>query len=101
MRQMLTTNRDCQRDGAKNAIPTIGEIEGRMAVLEVVAQSALTHALDEGDEVVDASLLADIRKAMRDKCSELKLDKEDSISAICFAEELIEAAIEAAHPVRQ
>jgi hypothetical protein len=38
---------------------------------------------------------------MRDKCSELKLDKEDSISAICFAEELIEAAIEASHPIHQ
>jgi hypothetical protein len=98
---MLTTNRDCQRDGAKNAIPTMGEIEGRMAVLEVVAQSALTHALDEGDDLVDANLLAEIRKAMRDKCSELKLDKADSVAAICFAEELIEAAIEASHLVKQ
>ncbi len=98
---MLTTNRDCRCDGAKNAIPTMGEIEGRMAVLEVVAQSALRHALYEGDEIVDAHLLEDIRRAMHDKCSELKLDKEDSISALSFAEELIEAAIEASHPVRQ
>jgi hypothetical protein len=98
---MLTTNRDCRREGAKNAIPTLGEIEGRMAVLEVVAQSALTHALDEGDEAVDANLLADIRRAMHDKCSELKLDKEDSLSALSFAEELIEAAVKAAHPFQQ
>lgn len=98
---MLTTNRDCQRDGAKNAIPTMGEIEGRMAVLEVVAQSALVHALDEGDKAVDERLLADIRKAMRAKCKELKLEKADATLAICFAEELIEAAIEASHPMHQ
>ncbi len=98
---MLTTNRDCQRDGARNAIPSLGEIEGRIAVLEVVAQSALIHALDEGDKIVDARLVAEIRKAMRAKCSELKLDKADSVSAIGFAEELIEAAIEASHPIRQ
>jgi hypothetical protein len=94
---MLTTNRDCRRNGAKNAIPTIGEVEGRMAVLEVVAQSALTHALDEGDEIVDAHLLEDIRRAMRDKCDELKLGDDDSLSALSFAEELIEAAIQASH----
>lgn len=96
---MLTTNRDCKRQGAMRAIPTLGEIEGRMAVLEVVAQSALTHALDEGDDLVDARMLAEIRKAMRQKCSELKLDADDSESAISFAEELIEAAVEASHPL--
>jgi hypothetical protein len=98
---MLTTNRDCKRNGQMKAIPTMGELEGRMAVLEVVAQSALIHALDEGDDFVDAALLADIRKAMHDKCSELKLDREDSRSALSFAEELIEAAVEASTPVRQ
>jgi hypothetical protein len=98
---MLTTNRDCKRDHAMRAIPSLGEIEGRMAVLEVVAQSALTHALDEGDDSVDAALLACIRKAMQDKCMELKLCKDDSESALSFAEELIEAAVEASHPLHQ
>ncbi len=79
---MLTTNRDCKRQGAMRAIPTLGEIEGRMAVLEVVAQSALTHALDEGDDLVDARMLAEIRKAMRQKCSELKLEDLRAISFV-------------------
>lgn len=98
---MLTTNRECGRDSAKNAIPSLGEIEGRMAVLEVVAQAALTHALIEGDESVDKALLARIRHAIHDKCSELKLDHMDADSAVGFAEELIEAAIDAAHLNRQ
>jgi hypothetical protein len=98
---MLTTNRDCKREHAMRAIPSLGEIEGRMAVLEVVAQSALTHALEEGDDSVDTALLAAIRSAMRDKCVELKLDKDDSESALSFAEELIEAAVEASNPVHQ
>jgi hypothetical protein len=98
---MLTTNRDCKREHAMRAIPSLGEIEGRMAVLEVVAQSALTHALEEGDDSVDTALLAAIRSAMRNKCVELKLDKDDSESALSFAEELIEAAVEASNPVHQ
>jgi len=74
---MLTTSRDCKRDSARNAIPSLGEIEGRMAVLEVVAQAALTHALVEGDDSVDRSLIAEIREAMHDKCGEMKLDRTD------------------------
>jgi hypothetical protein len=98
---MLTTSRDCKRDSARNAIPSLGEIEGRMAVLEVVAQAALTHALTEGDDSVDKSLIAEIREAMHDKCGEMKLDRTDARAAVFYAEELICAAIQASHIVRQ
>src|SRR5882762_10434840 len=98
---MLTTSRDCKRDSARNAIPSLGEIEGRMAVLEVVAQAALTHALVEGDDSVDRSLIAEIREAMHDKCGEMKLDRTDARAAVFYAEELICAAIQASHIVRQ
>lgn|SRR5690349_12623279 len=98
---MLTTHRDCRRHGEKNAIPSLGEIEGRVAVLEVVAQSALTHVFFEGHVDIDATLLAEIRKAMHDKCNELKLDGDDTASALSYAEELIEAAVEASHPTHQ
>ncbi|MGO4564054.1 hypothetical protein AB4Z52_03135 [Rhizobium sp. 2YAF20] len=98
---MLTTSRDCKRDSARNAIPSLGEIEGRMAVLEVVAQAALTHALAEGDDSVDKSLIAEIREAMHDKCGEMKLDRTDARAAVFYAEELICAAIQASHIVRQ
>ncbi|MBB3607364.1 hypothetical protein [Rhizobium sp. BK602] len=98
---MLTTHRDCKRHVKKNAIPSMGEIEGRVAVLEIVAQSALTHVFDDGQVDLDATLLADIRKAMHRKCRELKLDGEDTASALSYAEELIEAAVEASNPVHQ
>lgn len=98
---MLITYRECGRASAKNAIPSLGEIEGRMAVLEVVAQAALTNALIEGDENVDRALLARIRHAIHSKCSELKLDRNDAEAAVGFAEELIDAAIDAAHLQRQ
>ncbi|MDE1993152.1 MAG: hypothetical protein KGI75_11670 [Rhizobiaceae bacterium] len=98
---MLTTNRDCKPHVQKNAIPSLGEIEGRVAVLEVVAQSALTHVFYEGHVEVDAEFLSAIRKAMHRKCGELKLDGEDTASALSYAEELIEAAVQASHPTHQ
>ncbi|WFR94101.1 hypothetical protein [Rhizobium tumorigenes] len=98
---MLNTTRDCARDSAKNAIPSLGEIEGRLAVLEILAQCALTHALSEGDQKVDKALLAEIRRAMHEKCGELKLGSEDAESAFSFAEELIGASIEASRLNRQ
>ena len=72
-----------------------------MAVLEILAQCALTHALTEGDERVDQALLFEIRRAMNEKCGELKLDAADAESACCFAEELIDAALEASRQNRQ
>jgi hypothetical protein len=98
---MLITHRDRGRDSAKNAIPSLGEIEGRMAVLEILAQCALTHALSEGDENIDRALLAEIRRAMHAKCGDLKLGDADADAAFGFAEELIEAAVEASSHSRQ
>lgn len=98
---MLTTHRDCKHHVKRNAIPSLGEIEGRVAVLEIVAQSALTHFFDEGEVDVDAVLLVQIRRAMHRKCKELKLDGEDTASALSYAEELIEAAVKASHPIHQ
>jgi hypothetical protein len=99
--EMLTTHRDRGRDSAKNAIPSLGEIEGRMAVLEILAQCALTHALSEGDERIDKALLEEIRRAMHAKCGDLKLGDADADAAFGFAEELIEAAVEASRHSRQ
>ncbi|WP_165428744.1 hypothetical protein [Rhizobium ruizarguesonis] len=33
---MLVTDRDCQTGGARFAVPTLGEIEGKLLVSEVV-----------------------------------------------------------------
>ncbi|MDK4724251.1 hypothetical protein PH552_33445 [Rhizobium sp. CNPSo 3968] len=98
---MLTTHRDCKQHVKRNAIPSLGEIEGRVAVLEIVAQSALAHVFDDGEVDIDAALLAQIRRAMHRKCKELKLDGEDTASALSYAEELIEAAVRASHPTHQ
>ena len=98
---MLTTHRDCKHHVKRNAIPSLGEIEGRVAALEIVAQSALTHVFDEGEVDIDAVLLSQIRRAMHRKCTELKLDGEDVASALSYAEELIEAAVRASHPTHQ
>lgn len=98
---MLITTRDCARDTARNAIPSLGEIEGRLAVLEIIARCALTHALSEGDQTIDQALLADIRNSMHSKCSELKLGSDEAEYAFGFAEELIGAAVEASRLNRQ
>lgn len=93
---MLTTDRDSERHGERNAIPSMGELEGRMAVLELVAQCALVHALSEGDKEAEQALLGRIHQAMHSKCLEMKLGLEDRDAAIEFAEQLIRAAIKQA-----
>ncbi|MBB6484886.1 hypothetical protein [Rhizobium lusitanum] len=98
---MLTTHRDCKHHVKRNAIPSLGEIEGRVAVLEIVAQSALIHVFDEGEVDIDAAFLSQMRRALHRKCKELKLDGEDTASALSYAEELIEAAVNSSHPIHQ
>ncbi|WP_412474667.1 hypothetical protein ACK83U_14900 [Rhizobium sp. WW22] len=38
---MLMTDRDCRRGGRRFAIPTLGEVEGKLIASEIVATSYL------------------------------------------------------------
>jgi hypothetical protein len=91
---MFNAKRDGDTDGACNAIPSMGVIEGRITVLEVIAMTSLGMVLKDGDKHMAQHVLSVIRRAMREKCEDMRLSEEDSQSAIAYAQELICASFE-------
>ncbi len=91
---MYNAKRDGYGNGVNRAIPSMGEIEGRITVLEVVATTSLNLLLKAADEHAVQQVLSDIRRAMRTKCEEIKLSPADADSAIAYAQELFAATLE-------
>jgi hypothetical protein len=91
---VFNAKRDGFGNGANLAIPSMGEVEGRLTVLEVVAMTALKRLVKAGDKHAAHKVLSDIRRAMRSKCEEIKLCHSDADSAISYAQELFDAAFE-------
>lgn len=91
---MYNAKRDGYGNGASLAIPSMGEIEGRMTVLEVVAMTSLRLLIKDGDKHAAQQALSVIRRAMRSKCEDIKLSSSDANSAIAYAQELFEATFD-------
>lgn len=91
---MYNAKRDGYRNGGNLAIPSMGEIEGRITVLEVVAMTSLSLLVKAGDKHAAQQALSAIRRAMQLKCKDIKLSSSDSDSAIAYAQELFEATFE-------
>jgi hypothetical protein len=91
---MYNAKRDGAHSGASSAIPSLGAIEGRITVLEVVAMTSLARLLKLGDKRDGHLLLSTIRKAMRAKCNEIHLCASDAESAISYAQELVDATFD-------
>ena len=91
---MYNAKRDGAASGPSSAIPSMGAIEGRITVLEVVAMTSLDLLLKAGDKRTAKHILSVIRKAMRAKCNEIKLQPSDAASAICYAQELVDATFD-------
>jgi hypothetical protein len=91
---MFNAKRDAEAGGASHAIPSMGAIEGRIIVLEVLAATSLRMLLKEGDEKTAKNILFSIRKAMREKCNDIHLDADDANSALAYVEELMDATFE-------
>ncbi|MDP9813144.1 hypothetical protein J2W42_006015 [Rhizobium tibeticum] len=91
---MYNAKRDGYGNGANLAIPSMGEIEGRITVLEVVAMTSLSLLVKAGDKHAAQQALSTIRRAMRLKCEEIKLSPADADSAIAYAQELFDATFE-------
>lgn len=88
---MYYAKRDSIGGAAAHAIPSMGAIEGKITVLEVVATTALRLLLQSGDKHGAQQVLSSMRKAMRVKCGDMQLSAADSKSAIEYAQQLIEA----------
>jgi hypothetical protein len=86
---MYNAKRDSEGGGASHAIPSMGAIEGRITVLEVLAATSLRLLLKEGDKIAAKHALSSIRKAMRAKCNDVHLSADDSKSALAYVKELM------------
>lgn len=76
-----------------NAIaPTIGEIEGRFLVLELVAVSSMTRLLRLHDEQEKAGLIAEILRDIEIKGRNSGLHFRDIVDAQSYAEDLLRDA---------
>ena len=75
---MYNAQRDGKAGAASNAIPSMGAIEGRLTVLEVLAATSLRLLLRNGDKAAGKHALSSIRKAMRAKCNDIHLNQDDA-----------------------
>ena len=91
---MYNAKRDGEGNGASHAIPSMGAIEGRITVLEVIATTSLGLLLRNGDKHAAQHVLSIIRRAMRAKCNDIHLGVADADSAIAYAQELLDATFE-------
>jgi hypothetical protein len=91
---MLITDRDCRRGGQRFALPTLGEIEGKLIASEIVAISCLHELLAHSSSNVIFSVKNRIRQALQARCTNASLCREDTDAAIAYALQLLDAAAE-------
>lgn len=89
---MLFIDRDFKRGGERFAIPTQGEVEGKLIVLEVVAVTCLRNLLASGNEFETSKLKRNVFKVLKDRCAAFDLSPDDEAAAIEYADEFFEAA---------
>ncbi|MGO4569909.1 hypothetical protein AB4Z52_33990 [Rhizobium sp. 2YAF20] len=93
---MLRAKRDALGGAACKAIPSLGEIEGRMMILELVALTSLSRLLSDHGKKGRAELIKAMRHAIDRKCHDASLCGHDTKSAEDYAEELLASAQEQA-----
>lgn len=89
---MLIMNRDCKRGGERFAIPTQGEVQGKLIVLEVVAITCLRDVLASKNAFAVAALKKKVLRAMKEQCAPFGLSSDDETAALEYACEFFEAA---------
>ncbi len=92
---MLITDRECRRGGERFAVPTLGEVEGKLFVSEVVATSCLRQLFAGPDIDPLASIRRGTKQALQNRCTKAGLCCEDTDAAVDYAFQLLDAAVEA------
>ncbi|ARO23726.1 hypothetical protein TAL182_CH01948 [Rhizobium sp. TAL182] len=85
-------DRDCKRGGERFAIPSQGEVQGKLIVLEVVAITCLREVLASKDAFALAALKKKVLRAMKEECAPFGLSSEDEKAALEYACEFFEEA---------
>ncbi|MGO4568915.1 hypothetical protein AB4Z52_28675 [Rhizobium sp. 2YAF20] len=93
---MLRAKRDALGGEPGKAIPSLGAIEGRLMILELIADTALIRLLRLHDPQKRSALMAAVRHAVDCKCRDARLDAADISSAEKYAEELLKSVQEQA-----
>ncbi|PZM10027.1 hypothetical protein [Rhizobium tubonense] len=93
---MLRAKRDALGGAACKAIPSLGEIEGRVMILELVALTSLSRLLHDHERHGRLELIKAMRHAIDRKCHDARLCGQDTRSAEEYAEELLASAQEQA-----
>ncbi|MGO6814064.1 hypothetical protein [Rhizobium leguminosarum] len=89
---MLIMDRDCKRGGERFAIPTQGEVQGKLTVLEIVAITCLREVLASKNAFAVAALKKKVLRAMKEQCAPFGLSSEDETSVLEYACEFFEEA---------
>jgi len=93
---MLTVSRDYQRGGEHFAIPTQGEVEGRLLVSEVVAVTCLRELLKKEHAPVLARVRRHVMRDVKRRCQSMKLCAEDQKAVEDYALQVLNGANEEA-----
>jgi len=91
---MFNAVHDGAGPGADVAIPSMGLIEGRITVLEVIAVTCLRLVMHNGDRAANSHIAALVERAMREKCTDIKLSMNDKSAALDYARDLIQVTID-------
>jgi hypothetical protein len=93
---MLRAKRDSLGGPPGSAVESLGEIEGRLFVLRVIAATALTRLLSHRDARGQTELITSLQRAIERKCKRSKLLESDITATSQHAKALLDEALERA-----
>ncbi|CAN7336521.1 hypothetical protein [Rhizobium sp. LjRoot258] len=90
---MLSTDRDCRPGGEHFAVPSQGEVEGKLLVCEVVAVACLQELLKKEHAPVVGRVRRRILHDLKHRCRSLKLCADDEKATAEYALQILESAV--------
>jgi len=93
---MLRAKRDNLGGPSGSAVPSLGEIEGRVFVLQIMATTALKRLLSRRDADGQTELMTALQRAIERKCKQANLPEADIAAASEYAKGLLDEALDRA-----
>ncbi|MBW9114747.1 hypothetical protein JNB88_13960 [Rhizobium cauense] len=90
---MLSTDRDCKPGGEHFAVPTLGEVEGKLMLSELVAVACLQELLTKEHAPIVEKVRRRILRDLKHRCRLLKLCAADEKATTDYAFQVLEAAV--------
>ncbi|WP_025662062.1 hypothetical protein [Rhizobium sp. IBUN] len=93
---MLSTDRDYKPGGEHFAVPSQGEVEGKLMVSELVAVACLQELLKKEHAPVVERVRRHILRDLKHRCHALKLCSDDEKATADYALQMLESAVKEA-----